>query len=105
MKTFTKEKKDSLLAEIIRHQEADQIIQGTYGNDKAGKSWKGCAVGCSIHSLNKLEGKEFKLRDHHVYETELGIPESIAFFRRPPLSPRPHEGGDQSSALGYRRSE
>lgn len=96
MKTFTQEKKDALLAEIIRHQEADQIIQGTYGNDKSGKYWKGCAVGCAIHSLNKLEGKKFKLGDHHVYETELGIPESLSH-----LEDRLFEWMPQENALTW----
>ena len=96
MKTFTKEKKDALLTEIIHHQEADQIIQGTYGNDKDGKAWKGCAVGCSIHSLNKLEDKKFKLEDHHVYETELGIPKSLAY-----LEDRLFEGMPPENALTW----
>ena len=96
MKTFTQKKKDALLAEIIRHQEADQIIQGIYGNDKNGKAWKGCAVGCSIHSLNQLEGKKFQLGDHHVYETELGIPEPLAY-----LEDRLFEGMPKEQALSW----
>src|ERR1044072_3147081 len=69
--------KEDFVAEVKKHQEADQIIQGTYGKG-SGKSWKGCAVGCSIRSLNNLKGKKYSTGDHKVYETELGIPEWLA---------------------------
>ena len=62
---------------IEKHRQADHIIQGTYGEDSNGY-WKGCAVGCSIHSLNRLKGKKFSTSDHSIYETELGIPEWLA---------------------------
>ena len=79
MKTFNQEKKDLLVAEIIRHREADQLMQGTYGQEKHG-DWKGCAVGCAIHSLNLTLGKTYSTNDHSVYETELGIPELLAIL-------------------------
>ena len=44
------------------HQEADELIHGTYW-----KSGKGCAIGCTVHSHN-----------HTAYETELGMPEWFA---------------------------
>ena len=44
------------------HQEADELIHGTYW-----KNGKGCAVGCTIHSDN-----------HAAYETKLGMPEWLA---------------------------
>ena len=69
--------KEDFVAEIKKHQEADQIIQGTYGKG-SGESWKGCAVGCSIHSLNRLQGKRYDTSNHKVYETALGIPEWLA---------------------------
>jgi hypothetical protein len=50
---------------VIRHKNADAIIQG-YGYFKDGK---GCAVGCTIHGDN-----------HFAYETELGIPATIAYL-------------------------
>jgi hypothetical protein len=65
-----------LLGEIERHRKADQIIKGTYGEENG--TWKGCAVGCSIHSINILKGKEYETNDHHIYETQLGIPEWLA---------------------------
>ena len=44
------------------HQEADELIHGTYW-----ECGKGCAVGCTVHSDN-----------HAAYETELGMPEWLA---------------------------
>ena len=77
MKTFNQELKDVLVAEIIKHREADQILQGTYEKEVNG-IWKYCAVGCAIHSLNTKLGKNYKTNDHTVYETEFGIPVVLA---------------------------
>ena len=46
------------------HQEADEIIHGTYW-----KNGKGCAIGCTVHSP-----------EHKAYETELGMPEWFAWL-------------------------
>src|SRR5688572_16186568 len=56
--------KEKYLARVLAHQKADEIVKGKYW-DKG----KGCAVGCTI------EGS-----DHDRYETELGIPESLAYL-------------------------
>ncbi len=93
MKTFTLEKKTALLTEIEKHRQADQILQGTYGKEESG-IWRGCAVGCSIHSLSIMEGKDLKTSDHHLYETELGIPEALAH-----LEDRIFEGLPKEKAL------
>ena len=77
MKTFNAEKKKLIVDEIIRHRLADQIVQGTYGKEDNGV-WKGCAVGCAIHSLNVKLGKDYKTSEHSVYETEFGIPLLLA---------------------------
>lgn len=50
---------------VQRHYELDQIIQGTYW-----ENGKGCATGCVVHSKNP----------HKKYETELGIPDEIAYL-------------------------
>ena len=69
--------KKQLVSEIAQHRTADQIIQGTYG-EGIGKNWRGCAVGCSIHSLNRKLGKKYSISDHKVYEKALGLPEWLA---------------------------
>jgi len=71
------ELKEKFVAEIIKHRKADQILQGTYGRG-SGKDWKGCAVGCSVHSLNEINKTRFQTSNHKVYETALGIPEWLA---------------------------
>ena len=58
-----KKLKQSVLAQMAAHREADTLIQG-YGYWKDGK---GCAVGCLIHSNN-----------HAEYETRFGIPIYLA---------------------------
>ena len=68
--------KTLILDEVVNHRKEDQIIQGTYGRENG--KWRGCAVGCSIHSMNLKLGKKYKTDDHTAYETELGIPEWLA---------------------------
>lgn len=57
--------KKDFLAEVERHRKADMIIKGTY-SEGSGKNWRGCAVGCSIHSLNVLKGENYTTSDHGV---------------------------------------
>ncbi len=79
MKTFTKGiSKSDMLAEVQKHRKADQILQGTYGRKNG--TWKGCAVACSLRSIDILKGNELhtEYKNHKRYETDLGIPEWIA---------------------------
>ena len=70
--------KKLILAEVVKHRKADQIVQGTYGQENG--KWEGCAVGCSIHSLNIKLGKNYGTGNHSVYEKELGIPKELAYI-------------------------
>ena len=70
--------KKDMIAEIRKHQKQDQIVQGTYGQENG--KWRGCAVGCSIHSFNLRCGKKYETGDHSVYQKELGIPEELAYL-------------------------
>lgn len=69
--------KKMMVEELLKHQEADTIIKGTYGEKRQGK-WRGCAVGCSIKSLNVRLKKRYNTGDHRVYEEVLGIPKILA---------------------------
>lgn len=71
------ELKVAFVKEIEKHRKADQIIKGTYGKGDSG-DWKGCAVGCSIHSLGIIEGSKLDTSEHSLYESKLGIPEWLA---------------------------
>ena len=57
--------KQTILAEARMHHESDQLTRGIYGRETP-KGWRGCAVGCAIHSLNLRTGKNYKLGDHSV---------------------------------------
>jgi hypothetical protein len=69
--------KTDFIKEVLWHYETDKIIKGSYG-DNASPEKGFCAVGCSIHSLNRMKGKDYDTSKHKVYETELGIPEWLA---------------------------
>jgi len=61
------------------HQEQDAFVAGAYDAED-GLTFKGCAVGCSIHSIQlALKTKEdLKYSDHSLYERYLGVPAWIA---------------------------
>lgn len=80
MKTFNQELKSALVAEIRKHREQDQVIQGNYGTKESG-IFRGCAVGCAIDSLFVMGGYDtpyYLCSDHGIYERELGIPKILA---------------------------
>ena len=70
MKTFHGEQsvKDKYIERVKAHAKADHIAQGVY-YETGGEKPKMCSVGCTIHG-----------NDHKKYETELGIPEEIAYL-------------------------
>jgi hypothetical protein len=75
--------KDEFLAEIGKHEAADALIKGTYV--QMNSDFKGCAIGCALHSLNILQGKTGKAaakntNAHVRYEEELGLPTWFAYM-------------------------
>lgn len=97
--------KAALLVEIENHRAADAIIAGTYGRMYA-DGWKGCAVGCSLRSLDIARGREPDVynKDHGRFETELGIPRILAkledhIFEGMPASERPMWPGRFAAAI------
>lgn len=80
MKSFNQELKSALVAEIRKHREQDQVIQGNYGTTESG-IFRGCAVGCAIDSLFRVGDYDtpyYLCSDHGIYERELGIPKILA---------------------------
>jgi len=66
--------KEAFLGEIGAHARADQIKQGKYWH-----YGKGCAVGCSLHSVQRRLGlKKMMYSDHSLFEKYLGIPTKLA---------------------------
>ena len=69
--------KRDFLEQIGLHEQQDQLIKGVYGQMNG--AFRGCAIGCALHSLNILQGKVGPARadhidDHTRYEAELGLP-------------------------------
>lgn len=76
--------KARFLKELAKHRRADSLMKGSYGVTD-GRRWRGCAVGCSLRSMNKLAGKprvEWGISTgvHARYPKELGIPEHLAYL-------------------------
>jgi hypothetical protein len=69
--------KEDFVNEIKWHEKQDKFIKGTY-SEGTGDNFKGCAVGCSIKSLNKLNGTRLQTTNHKAYEKYLGLPEWLA---------------------------
>jgi len=84
LKTFHgKQKiKDKYLNRMLAHIEADELIQGT-----SFRNGKGCFVGCTLNGY-----------EHADFETELGIPKSIA-----KLSDRIFEGLSKEDSIEFSR--
>ena len=67
-----------LIREIKKHQKADRYMQNHYFHSYGGpSSWKGCALGCAVQSINKKFDLHLDHDDHTAYET-LGMPTLFA---------------------------
>ena len=63
--------KELLVADMIAHAEADELVRGTYGEDHP--AFRGCAVGCSIHTINRVTGRAIPYGDHAALADATGI--------------------------------
>jgi hypothetical protein len=63
------EVKAKYLKRVRAHRAADEIVRGTYWSKDGDGVFRGCAVGCTLHS-----------GAHKDYETELGIPRVLAYL-------------------------
>ncbi len=72
------ELKQMMVEEAIKHRKADSLLQNFGYGKTEGDQFKGCAVGCTLHSLEVKLGKEIIYNDHSAYERELGIPQILA---------------------------
>lgn len=66
------------LAEMDWHAEQDKIVQATYGDSCKNGDFRGCFVGCAVHSLARIEGKKLNTSNHQLIEEYLAIPVEIA---------------------------
>ena len=72
--------KAMFVAETIKHRKADELIKGTYGQGGNG-TFKGCAVGCAIETINNQLGKSYDNSAHSVLEEESLYPEWLAHLQ------------------------
>ena len=72
--------KTAFLEEIGKHEAADQLVKGNYGYMNG--LFKGCAIGCSLHSLNLIHGKPdlYETGNHRRMMHELGWPLWLAYI-------------------------
>ena len=81
MKSFNQELKSAIVAEIRKHREQDQVVQGeyaTYGKDFS-RPPKYCAIGCTIQATATVLGtRVYSWSNHKKYVDWLGIPEILA---------------------------
>ena len=70
--------KKQFVAEVVKHRKSDMVLQGTYGQQNG--RWRGCAVACSLRSLDILKGRKPKVEynDHPRFEREGLWPEWLA---------------------------
>lgn len=78
--------KAALLEEMRKHREMDMLVRGTYGESSpkigGGEEWHGCAIACSLRSLDIVRGKPVAkgYYAHARYPDELGIPLQLAYL-------------------------
>jgi hypothetical protein len=87
--------KARFVGHVERHRKEDAFLRGTYG-DMHGAQFKGCAVGCSIRSLDEIDGRPLRLDNgnHKDLADRLGIPLVLAH-----LEDRIFEGLPQAEAM------
>jgi hypothetical protein len=74
------EVKEYYLARVRAHRAADEIVRGRYWDTDSDGVFRGCAVGCTLHSSR-----------HQDYEPELGIPQILAWLEDGIFEGLPHD--------------
>jgi len=74
--------KARFVGHVARHQAEDRVLQGTYGVVDGESVWKGCAVACSLRSLDEISGRELRTenKSHADLSARLGIPLELAYL-------------------------
>ena len=68
--------REAFLAEMQAHADADQIVQGQYWEED-----RGCAVGCSLHSISRLiPDARVAMDDHEQLAEIIGIPPQLTYL-------------------------
>ena len=68
--------REAFLAELQAHADADQIVQGQYWDNE-----RGCAVGCSLHSISRLiPDARVAMNDHYKLAETIGAPPPLLYL-------------------------
>jgi len=67
--------RDAFLASTKAHRTADRIAHSGYWDNK---TQSGCAIGCSIQTINHLTGSKHAHSDHDAVAAALGLPVQLA---------------------------
>jgi len=68
--------KARFLEELNKYYEENSFVQGTFYDEETSK---GCAIGCSIKSINDIQGSVYYTGAHGAYEA-IGVPAWLAFL-------------------------
>ena len=98
------ELKSAFMAQMEWHREQDKIVGGIYGAEFNNGDFRGCFVGCSIHSLAVIQGKKLTTSNHQLLEDLLDIPVELAHtgdavFESLPATKRPDFAVDFGAAI------
>ena len=66
-----------IIQEMEWHVEQDKIVRMTYGEECENGDFRGCFMGCAIHSLARINGIKLKTSRHQLGEDYLEIPVEI----------------------------
>ncbi len=69
--------REAFIAEMDWHRDQDKIIAGKYREGTNG-DFRGCFIGCAVHSLAKLRNEPLNTSEHQLLETLLDIPVELA---------------------------
>jgi len=70
--------REDFIAEMKWHQEQDKVAQGFYAEGSNG-DFRGCHIGCAVHSLARLKGQKLNTANHQLLEEYLDIPVELAY--------------------------
>jgi len=88
--------KKLIVDEMKRHKELDQFKKGTYSSNDV-SIFKGCSVGCTIDSINKILGKKYLYFSHKDVAETLGIPLWLVLLQDSMFENLPDEKGAEFS--------
>ncbi len=84
--------KARFIGHVEAHREHDSVRQGTYGKTERGQ-WKGCAIACSMRSLDEIDGlpPKTEYNEHGRLSARLNLPLTLCYLEDRIFEGLPHE--------------